>query len=258
MNSSLLNPLALAAGAATRRHHVSTVVLRTPSGRRQSRIGTGVRSPGSGRLSRGLKVSASAKSQDLIDEGKALVTAGNRMAAIRVFEESLGEGPTSDQKQESLYSIMVCHASFGDVELAQITLREALQAGLTLDAALSNPDYMPFTASKQAQIQLRKFAEIYSKSVEKAAAAGKGTAAGAVNVPNAGAAAQRKKTVQELLGTKDVSTMTSTTLTGIDTSVGGILIRVAVLLVFLILFGIAAYFIGLDYVLQVPEMDLSQ
>eukprot|EP00193_Tetraselmis_chui_P001952 CAMPEP_0177758314 /NCGR_PEP_ID=MMETSP0491_2-20121128/4118_1 /TAXON_ID=63592 /ORGANISM="Tetraselmis chuii, Strain PLY429" /LENGTH=252 /DNA_ID=CAMNT_0019274039 /DNA_START=51 /DNA_END=810 /DNA_ORIENTATION=+ len=252
MNSSLLNPLALAAGAATRRHHVSTVVLRTPSGRRQSRIGTGVRSPGSGRLSRGLKVSASAKSQDLIDEGKALVTAGNRMAAIRVFEESLGEGPTSAQKQESLYSIMVCHASFGDVELAQITLREALQAGLTLDAALSNPDYMPFTASKQAQIQLRKFAEIYSKSVEKAAAAGKGKRS------NAGAAAQRKKTVQELLGTKDVSTMTSTTLTGIDTSVGGILIRVAVLLVFLILFGIAAYFIGLDYVLQVPEMDLSQ
>lgn len=33
------------------------------------------------------------------------------------------QDPSPAQRQESLYSIMVCHASFGDVELAQITLR---------------------------------------------------------------------------------------------------------------------------------------
>jgi len=192
------------------------------------------------------------KSQELLDEGKALVTAGNRMGAIRAFEEALAEDPSPAQRQESLYSIMVCHASFGDVELAQITLREAIQAGLALDDALRNDSYLPFTASKQAQIQLRKFSEIYIKSVQKAEA----QAPAPATLDSATLNKSRpKKSVQELLGTRDVSGMTSTTLTGIDTSVAGIFARVAALVAFLIVFGIAAYFIGLDYVMQVPELD---
>mmetsp|Transcript_36915 Transcript_36915/g.94420 ORF Transcript_36915/g.94420 Transcript_36915/m.94420 type:complete len:252 (-) Transcript_36915:466-1221(-) len=199
-----------------------------------------------------LCVRSSMKSQELLDEGKALVTAGNRMGAIRAFEEALAEDPSPAQRQESLYSIMVCHASFGDVELAQITLREAIQAGLTLDDALRNDSYLPFTASKQAQIQLRKFSEIYIKSVQKAEA----QAPAPATLDSATLNKSRpKKSVQELLGTRDVSGMTSTTLTGIDTSVAGIFARVAALVAFLIVFGIAAYFIGLDYVMQVPELD---
>eukprot|EP00192_Tetraselmis_astigmatica_P018905 CAMPEP_0117671922 /NCGR_PEP_ID=MMETSP0804-20121206/13617_1 /TAXON_ID=1074897 /ORGANISM="Tetraselmis astigmatica, Strain CCMP880" /LENGTH=252 /DNA_ID=CAMNT_0005480465 /DNA_START=58 /DNA_END=816 /DNA_ORIENTATION=+ len=200
-------------------------------------------------------VRASLKAQELTEEGKAFYTAGNRMGAMRCFEEALEEGPTPEQRQAALYNIICCHASFGDVELAQITLRDAINAGLNfeaaLEAAVANPNYVPFASSKQAKIQLKKFAETYAKSV--AANARTKTAA----PPVMGGKVIEKRSVQEILGTKDVSGMTSTELTGIDTSVGGIVARVLGLVVVLILSGVAAYFIGLDYVMNVPETDFG-
>uniref|UniRef100_A0A061R3X0 Uncharacterized protein n=1 Tax=Tetraselmis sp. GSL018 TaxID=582737 RepID=A0A061R3X0_9CHLO len=204
-----------------------------------------------GRRKFSFTVSASVKSQEYLDEGKALVVAGNRMGAIKSFEDALEQAPTQEQRQAALYNITCCHASFGDVELAQITLREALLAGLDFDAALENQEYVPFTASKQARIQLKKFADSFRQSMAKA------SARAAASPPTAAAAAapERRKTVQEILDTKDVGGMTSTELKGIDSSVGGIVLRVAGLLLALIGIGVTAYLLGLEYILSAPEVE---
>lgn len=48
------------------------------------------------------------------------------MAAMKLYEDALGEdGATARQRQAALYGSTAVHASFGDIELAQITLRGA-------------------------------------------------------------------------------------------------------------------------------------
>lgn len=59
------------------------------------------------------------------------------------------------------------HASFGDLELAKITLREAVVNGLDWDSAVMRSDWVPFTASTQVKIQLRAFAENVQRQLQQ-------------------------------------------------------------------------------------------
>ncbi|GFH23075.1 uncharacterized protein HaLaN_20629, partial [Haematococcus lacustris] len=64
------------------------------------------------------------KVSELLSEGKRKYESGDRMAALRSFETALAQAELSAKdRQAALYGSLAVHASFGDVELAQITLR---------------------------------------------------------------------------------------------------------------------------------------
>ncbi|KIZ05308.1 hypothetical protein MNEG_2655 [Monoraphidium neglectum] len=80
------------------------------------------------------------------------------MAAMKLYEDVLAQdGVTTRQKQAALFGSTAVHASFGDIELAQITLREGIRNGLDFDQALADPDLPDFVTSPQMLIQLRRF-----------------------------------------------------------------------------------------------------
>lgn len=101
----------------------------------------------------------------IIEDATAMYLAGDRMSAIRRYEQALLKDPTVEQRQECLYASTCVHASFGDLELAKMTLRDAIVAGLDWDSAVMRTDYVPFTASTQVKIQLRAFAEMVVKQM---------------------------------------------------------------------------------------------
>ena len=76
-----------------------------------------------------------------------------KAAAIAVESDSPGE------RRAAKFNEMCCHASFGDVEVAQLCLRDALEAGLDFEAALKDPGLVRLESSAQVRIQLRKFSE---------------------------------------------------------------------------------------------------
>lgn len=51
------------------------------------------------------------------------------MGALKAFEESLNEQPTDDQRRQALYGATCVHASFGDLELAKMSLRQGVAFG---------------------------------------------------------------------------------------------------------------------------------
>ena len=57
----------------------------------------------------------------------------------RVYTSGL-QNPTAPQRQAALFGNTAVHASFGDVELAQMTLRAAIQEGLDFEQALQDPE----------------------------------------------------------------------------------------------------------------------
>lgn len=46
------------------------------------------------------------------------------MGALRLWEQALSTGPTREQRLAALYNAACVHASFGDLELAQIPLKD--------------------------------------------------------------------------------------------------------------------------------------
>ena len=106
--------------------------------------------------------------QQLLDEGKQFYALGERMAALKLFEEAL----RSDEqlvlppllRRELRYSAGCCHAAFGDIELAWMNLREAVELGLPYASWETEPGLMRMEASAQMRIQLRKYAEGKIKS----------------------------------------------------------------------------------------------
>ncbi|EIE20427.1 hypothetical protein COCSUDRAFT_43871 [Coccomyxa subellipsoidea C-169] len=154
------------------------------------------------------------------------------------------QSPTLSQRHAALFNSTAVHASFGDIELAQITLREGVNRGLDFEGCLKStddPQLVRFQGSPQIVIQLRKFAEAVRRikgavgTADKPAAAPSG---------RAGAAAGGVAEGGGYLG-RDMSSMLRTEMTGIDPSLGGIFRRVAGLLVTGLVLGSVLFYVGL-------------
>jgi len=182
----------------------------------------------------------------LITQGKQKFEAGDRMGALRLWENALKPEADADidQRKIALFNATCVHASFGDVELAQITLREAIQLGLDYGKAVQTPDevdsaLVPLIASQQVLIRLRKFNEATLKAI------------GAASVPPPPFSASKTTTTSSKRGSSilqdDLSRVLETDMQGIDTSIFGIVRRVLVLLLALSGLGVALYLIGLQY-----------
>lgn len=188
---------------------------------------------------------ASAEARERLAAGKVKYESGDRMGALKLWEDVPRYGPDDQERITALYNCTCVHAGFGDVELAQITLRDAVLQGLDFKEVVANPqaydeDAVKFVASQQVQIRLRKFTE----AALKAAAAKKDAAA-----PRSSVRPTRKTLMQD-----DISEVLETDMTGIDTSIVGIVKRVIVLLVVLSLLGVGLWFVGLHYLF--PDTQL--
>lgn len=182
----------------------------------------------------------------LITQGKQKFQAGDRMGALKFWEDALKPEADADinQRKIALFNATCVHASFGDVELAQITLREAIQLGLDYIKAVQTPEevdpsLVPLIASQQVLIRLRKFNESTLKAI------------GAASVPPPTFSSSKASSTTAKRGPSilqdDLSRVLETDMQGIDTSVFGIVRRVFVLLLVLAGLGVALYLIGLQY-----------
>jgi hypothetical protein len=161
------------------------------------------------------------------------------MGAVMLYEKALKRDPTIEQRREALYHSTCAHAYAGDLEFAQVTLRDAIVAGLDFEAALQDPDLVKLQASQQVMIQLRKFAQ----KVQRGQQQGGDAEAEAASVPRK----SRAPTSQRISLNSDASQLLGTDMTGIDTSVGGVIKRVALLLLVLSALGIVLFFVGFKY-----------
>ncbi len=115
------------------------------------------------------QVSAFSASRELLSAGKVKFESGDRMGALRLWEQIPSKGPTQQERVTAAYNQTCVHASFGDLELAQITLRDAVLEGLDFKRMLEDPeafdeDAVRLRASQQVMIRLRKFAEAAIKA----------------------------------------------------------------------------------------------
>ncbi|KAF8065617.1 hypothetical protein HT031_003218 [Scenedesmus sp. PABB004] len=169
------------------------------------------------------------------------------MGALKLYEDVLAkEDSTTRQRQEALYASTAVHAAFGDVELAQITLREAIKQGLDFEQALQDPDMVELVTSPQVLIQLKRFNQSAQAALTaRSRAKAKATISG--SRPGAGAGARTKpggaplgQDLGSILGTPDSDTA------AIDTSVGAIVRRVLLVLLVGVGLGTALFFAGLE------------
>ena len=182
---------------------------------------------------------ASAEARELLAAGKVKYESGDRMGALKLWEDVPRYNPDDQERMTALYNCTCVHAGFGDVELAQITLRDAVLQGLYFKEVLVNPqmydeDAVKFVASQQVQIRLKKFSEAALKAAEA----------------KKNASLSRSSTVKptrKTLMQDDISDVLETDMTGIDTSILGIVKRVVVLLVILSGLGVGLWFVGLHY-----------
>lgn len=174
---------------------------------------------------------------------------GDKMGALKLFEAALSKDPTPFQKQDALYGATCVHASFGDLEIAKLPLRDAVQSGLDFDAALNDPSRIRLVTSQQVLIQLRKFADAARRQ-----ALSKGDSLTLPREVVAAAAARpisRRGSVgpssAKALLTEDMGDVLQTDINDMDSSVWGIVRRVALLLLTLVGGGIALFYLGLEY-----------
>lgn len=77
------------------------------------------------------------QSASLLADAAAEYASNNRMPALRLFDAALACASSREEAAAAAWGAASVHASFGDVEPAQISLRAALDAGLDLDKALA-------------------------------------------------------------------------------------------------------------------------
>ena len=128
----------------------------------------------------------------LIEAGIEKYNALDRMAAINLFEKASSptSNPTEEELQTALLGATCSHAYFGDIELAKVTLRAAVEAGLDYETAMADPA-CPFQleASSQARVQLREIARKAVAQRDSAAAAAAAAAASLPTFPDRGGGA---------------------------------------------------------------------
>ncbi|KAH7617544.1 hypothetical protein NADE_007322 [Nannochloris sp. 'desiccata'] len=234
-----------------------------------------------------VRVSASAEAARLLAEAKKKYDNNDRMGALNLWEQSLKQNPETEQRIAALFNATCVHAGYGDVELAQITLREAVQRGLDFSKAVQDPTgvdvrMVKFIASQQVLVRLRKFDEATRKAMGAAAAppfsSSSSSSPSTSSTSNAagGAAAKRplpdpaqysssnsnsgsasrssmppSRTKASMLDS-DLSKMLETDMQGIDTSIFGIIKRVLLLLSVLTGLGVGLYVVGIKYLF--PDM----
>lgn len=190
-----------------------------------------------------------------MSDASAKYNGGDRMGALRLWEQALQQGPTQEQRLAALFNAACVHASFGDLELAQIPLKEAIFGGLDFQAALAQQDerYVKLKASAQVLIQLKRFNEqvLKAKAAGPAApppfAAGRAAAAAGIGGGSSSARGGSRGGIGGVNLNQDMSEVLSTDAEGIDASILGIVKRVVVLLLALSLFGTALFYLGLKY-----------
>jgi hypothetical protein len=212
----------------------------------------------------------------LLSEARKKYEANDRMGALNLWEESLKQNPENEQRVIALFNATCVHAAFGDVELAQITLREAVQRGLDFSKAIQDPagidEYMvKFIASQQVLVRLRKFDEATRKAMGAAAAppafsspssssstssaSSRSSSSSASTTPSSSRSsmpASRPSRAKASMLDSDLSKLLETDMQGIDTSIFGIIKRVLVLLTVLTGMGVGLYLVGIKYLF--PDM----
>eukprot|EP00891_Asterochloris_glomerata_P003737 jgi/Astpho2/3737/fgenesh1_pg.00060_%23_45_t len=179
------------------------------------------------------------RASELLEQGKLKYSSGDRMGALKLFERVLQTEDASRQDQQAaLYNSTCVHASFGDLELAQMTLREGLAAGLDYEAALQDPSMVKMDSSAQVRIQLKRFSEAAKRIRE--------TVGSESGLPAAPAMAKKAKKGQ--LSDADLSDLLDTELKpGLDTSLLGIVKRVVLLLLVAVIGGTVLFYAGLKF-----------
>ncbi|GAX73038.1 hypothetical protein CEUSTIGMA_g490.t1 [Chlamydomonas eustigma] len=193
--------------------------------------------PGNRGRGRDLRVNvrASSKAAQLLTAAKQKYESGDKLQASKLYEDVLLESPTAPQRQAALFGNMAVHASFGDVELAQMTLRAAIQEGLDLEQALQDPDLPEIVTSQQILIQLKRFNQQVLKSQLMSASR-----------PQTFTAARARSTRATDLDLEDILGKPNSEKLDIDASPLGIAKRVAVVLLTGVLLGTVLFYIGLE------------
>ena len=186
----------------------------------------------------------------MLSDAKQKYDANDRMGALYLWEQALKKDEADNsQRVAALYNATCVHAGFGDVELAQITLREAVQRGLEFSKAIQDPEALDpslvkFVASQQVLVRLKKFDEATRKAM--------GAAAAPPSFNSSGSSQSRPRRNKPSVLDNDLSKMLETDMQGIDTAVFGIIRRVAVLLAVLTAMGVSLYLVGIKYLF--PDM----
>ena len=136
------------------------------------------------------------------------------------------------------------HAAFGDIELAQMSLRDAIGQGLDFDAALNDPTtYVEVVTSQQILIQLRRFSSQLLKNQEMAAI----KLQAAQRSPSLASQPSRSSPRATDLDLAALLSKPNNEDMEIDGSVMGIVRRVLILVLVGALLGTGLWFIGLEY-----------
>lgn len=83
------------------------------------------------------------QAETLLSQGRAKYEGGDRMGALRLWELALEQAPTPDQRRAALFNAAAVHASFGDLELAQIPLKDGASARARGWFAVEEPAALP-------------------------------------------------------------------------------------------------------------------
>ncbi|KXZ52326.1 hypothetical protein GPECTOR_10g958 [Gonium pectorale] len=216
-------------------HRIQPFGRACPTARPACPVARGAQRCGRATRTTSVLVHASSKADSILAKAKAKYEEGDRLQAMKLYEDVMNEDPTLEQKQASLFGQTAVHASFGDVELAQMTLREALRIGLDFQKALEDPVNVQMVTSPQITIQLGRFA----KQVQIAMANRPPT-----ERPYGSPSRRQGMKAQDLdaiLGSAKGDTAE------VDTSVGGIARRVAIVLLVGVGLGVGLWFLGLEY-----------
>lgn len=101
---------------------------------------------------------ASGEGTQLVAEGMEKYGQGDKMGALRCFERAAEQSESMEVKRAAYYNQCCCHTYFGDLELAQFALRDAILCGLDYAKAQEDPTLLRMEASAQVRNQLRSFA----------------------------------------------------------------------------------------------------
>lgn len=180
---------------------------------------------------------SSVEARELLAAGKVKYESGDRMGALKLWEDVPLKNPDDQERITALYNCTCVHAGFGDVELAQITLRDAVLQGLDFKETITDPesfdeDAVKFIASQQVQIRLKKFSEAALKAAAQ---------------KQVMASSKSSRPVRRDIMQDDLTDVLETDMSGIDTSVFGIVKRVVTLLAVLSGAGVALWLVGLNY-----------
>lgn len=178
---------------------------------------------------------AHGEASELVAKGQIKYGKGDKMGALKLWEQALSRDPSIEDRQAALFNSTCVHAAFGDVEFAQVTLRDAINCGLDFEEAMQSSDYVKLTSSPQVIIQLRKFAQA-AKRIKAAV----GTEASAPQLAKAVTKGDIKPgDLSDIIGTEIRD--------GMDTSAFGILRRVFIIILVAIFGGTALFFLGLKF-----------